>query len=137
MILVTTLVFAAWHSCALMGAAVVDASDAFTGKTVLVLVGAASLFSNVVMAWAMARRVPPVQEELYRNYVTSAEFEKLRHELASDTGGLHKRIDALISEIHRVHADAERARGRMSGEMEAVTTAVSELREWMKELLSK
>lgn len=105
------------------------ASDVFTGKVVMVVVSVSALVAGIVCSiitvWLLARRQPPVQEELYQNYVTKAELAALRSEVSEDRAAndkhvarLHTRMDELRGEMHEGFETTNRALGRIEGYME-------------------
>ena len=84
----------------------------------LILIAVAA--AQVVTAWAMIRRTPPLPEQLAKEYVTKEEFRReldaLRRDNAMQTEAINALAKTITSEIKQQSA----AVGRLQGTVVAI-----------------
>lgn len=104
-------------------------SDAgFTGNTVMALSLLIGTVASVFGIAAFFRRQPPIGEQMHQAFATKEELAVARKEAAESVRRIHQRIDVVLHEVSKNHADSELARGRLFGQVEGISDAIAAMR---------
>lgn len=110
-------------------AAAGSADPAFTGN---VASSAALLLSIAVAIFSIAtffRRQPPIGEQMHKEFATKEELKVAEKAAADSVRRIHQRIEQVLHDVNRNHADSEAARGRLFGQVEGIIDSLAEMKQ--------